>query len=67
MQIICLPVSAGASKGDNLLKIPSDSISDSVIFQSFHGGMPPDPPSVGMLCMPVCFAHYECKYLTSPI
>ena len=28
--------------------------------------MPPDPPSVGMLRMPVCFAHYECKYITSP-
>ena len=29
---------------DKLLKIPSDSISDSVIFQNFLGGMPPDPP-----------------------
>ena len=28
--------------------------------------MPLDPPSVGMLRMPVCFAHYECKYITSP-
>ena len=28
--------------------------------------MPPDPPSVVMLCMPVCFTNYECKYLTSP-
>ena len=24
--------------------------------------MHPDPPSAGMLCMPVRFAHYECKY-----
>ena len=28
--------------------------------------MPPDPPSTGMLCMPVCFTDYECNYLTSP-
>ena len=68
MQIIhfktfSVPVSTGTSKVDKLLKMPSDSISESVIFQNFLGGMPPDPPSAGMLCMPVCFAHYECKYL----
>ena len=53
-----VPVSTETSKGDKLLKLPSDSISEGVIFQNFLGGMPPDPPSA--------FAHYECKYLTSP-
>ena len=70
MQIIhfkfSVPVSIGTSKVDKLLKMASDSISEGVIFQDFLGGMPPDPPSAGMLPMPVCFAHYECKYLTSP-
>ena len=57
-----VPVSTGTSKVDKLLKLPSDSISsEGVIFKIFWGGMPPDPPSVGMLRMPVCFAHYECK------
>ena len=46
--------------------MPSDSILEGVIFQNFLGGMPPDPPSAGMLRMPVYFTHYECKYLTSP-
>ena len=67
MQIIhfkkfSVPVSTGTSKVDKLLKMPTDSISEGVIFQNFLGGMPPDPPSAGMLRMPVCFAHYECKY-----
>ena len=39
----CVPVSTGTTKGDKLLKIPSDLISDGVIFQTFLGGMPPDP------------------------
>ena len=43
-----VPVSTGTSKVDKLLKMPSDSISEGVIFQNFLGGMPPDPPSVGM-------------------
>ena len=60
-------MSTGISKVDKLLTMPSDSISEGVIFQNFLGGMLPDPPSAGMLCMPVCFAHYECKHLTSPI
>ena len=47
MQIIhlimfCVPVSTGASKGNELLKMSLDSISDGVIFQNFLGGMPPD-------------------------
>ena len=67
MQIIhfkkfSVPVSTGTSKVDKLLKMPSNSISEGVIFQNFLGGMPPDPPSAGMLHMPVCFAHYESKY-----
>ena len=71
MQIIqirkfSVPVSTGTSKVDKLLKIPSDSISEGVIFQNFLGGHAPRPPSADMLRMPVCFAHYECKYLTSP-
>ena len=32
----------------------SDSISEGVNFQNFLGGMPPDPPRFGMLCMPAC-------------
>ena len=35
----------------------SDSISEGAIFKIFWGGMPPDPPSIGMLRMHVCFAH----------
>ena len=35
------------------------------MFQNFLGGGP-DPPSAGMLCMPVCFAYYECKYVSQP-
>ena len=58
----CVPVFTGALKGDQLLKMPSDSISESVIFQNFLGGQAPDPPSVGMLCMLVCFAHYDSTY-----
>ena len=38
-----LPVSTGTSKGNNLLNIPSDSISDSVIFQNFMGPCPQTP------------------------
>ena len=68
MQIIhfkkfSVPVSTGTSKVDKLLKMPSDSISEGVIFQNFLGGHAPRPSSAGMLRMPVCFA---CKYLTSP-
>ena len=44
--------------------MPSDSISESAHFQNFLGGMPPDPPSLGMLRMHVCFAHNE---RTSPL
>ena len=44
----CVPVSTGTSKGNKLLKLPSDSISDGVIFQNIMRAMPPDSPSVGM-------------------
>ena len=48
MQIIhfkkfSVPVSTGTSKVDKLLKMPSDSISQGVIFQNFLGGMPQTP------------------------
>ena len=62
----CVPVSIGASKGDQSLKMPSDSISESVIFQNFLGVCPIDPPSVGMLCMPMCFSHYDSAYPSYP-
>ena len=67
MQIIhfkkfCVPVSTGTSKVDKLLKMPSDSISEGIIFQNFLEGMPPNSPSAGILHMPVCFAHYVYKY-----
>ena len=35
----CVPVSTGTSKVDKLLKMPSDSISEGVIFQHFLGGI----------------------------
>ena len=58
MQIIhfkkfSLPVSTGILKVHKLLKMPSDSIPEGVIFQIFLGGMPPDPPSAGMRTMSV--------------
>ena len=54
-------MSAGTSKDDKLLKMPSDSISDGVIFQNFLGGMPQTPGyGVGILRMHACvLAHYE--------
>ena len=39
-----------------------DLISDGVKLQNFLVGMPLDPPSVDMLHMPVCVAHYESTY-----
>ena len=53
MQIIhfkfSVSVSTGISKVDKLLKMPSDSISEGVIFQNFLGGYAPRLPSAGML------------------
>ena len=39
-QEVCVPVCTGTSKGDKLLKMPTDLISDGVIFQNFLEGMP---------------------------
>ena len=36
-------MSLGALEGDQSLKMPSYSISESIIFQNFLGGMPPEP------------------------
>ena len=47
----CLGISRRINKP---LKVPSDSISEGLIFQNFLGGMPPDPPRFGMLRMPDC-------------
>ena len=49
MQIIqfkkfSVPASTETSKVDKLLKMPSDSISEGVIFQNFLGGHAPRPP-----------------------
>ena len=62
MQIIyfkkfCVSVSTGTSRVDKLLKVPSDSISEGVIFQNFLGDMPQDP---------LVPRHYECKYASKP-
>ena len=34
-----------------LPEIPPSSISEHLFFKIFLGGMPPDPPSISMLCM----------------
>ena len=39
-----IPVSTGTSKVDKLPKMPSNSISEGVIFQNFLGGHAPRPP-----------------------
>ena len=65
-RMFCAPVSIGTSEGDKLLKLLSDSISDGVILQNFLGDILPDPPSFGMLYMPVCFTHYKNTYLSYP-
>ena len=41
-----------SSRDNKPLKMPSDSISEGLIFQNFLGGMPPDPPRFGI--MPDC-------------
>ena len=40
------------SRSNKSLKVPLDSISESLIFQNFLGGHAPRPPRFGMLCMP---------------
>ena len=49
-QLLC-NVLSWSSRDNKPLKMPSDSISEGLIFQNFLGGMPPD---LGMLCMPDC-------------
>ena len=34
-EVLCIPVPTGALKGDQSLKMPSDSISESVFFKDF--------------------------------
>ena len=45
-----VPVSTGTSKVDKLLKLPSDSISEGVIFQNLLRGYTPDPLVLACLC-----------------
>ena len=64
MQIIrfkkfSVPVSTGTPKVDKLLKMPSNSISEGVVFQIFLRGMPPDPLVL------VCFACLCASHTTS--
>ena len=53
---VCLPVSTGALKGDQSLKMPSDSISESVIFQNFLGACPQIPLVLAYFAYP-CALH----------
>ena len=64
---LSVPMSTGTSKLDKLPKMPSDSISESVIFQKFPGGMPPDPLVLAYFaCLCAAHAYYECKYANYP-
>ena len=65
MQIIhfkkcCVSMSIGTSKVDKLLNLPSDSISDHVIFKISWRSMPPDPLVLA------CFA-YLCALQTMKV
>ena len=51
--MFCIPVSTGALKGDKSLKMPSDSISASVIFL---GSMLPEPLILACFACP-CALH----------
>ena len=59
-------MATGALKDDQSLKMPSDSISECNFSKFPWGGMLPDPHSVGMLCMPVCFTHNNSAYPSYP-
>ena len=52
------------SRSNKPLKVPSNSISEDLIFQNFLKGMPPDPPRFCMLRIPdVCSSHnYHVHY-----
>ena len=46
------------SRNNKPLKMPSDSISEGLIFQNFLGVMPPDPLDLAFsACQNMCFAH----------
>ena len=69
-----IPVSTGTSKVDKLLKMPSDSISEGVIFQNFLGGHAPRPPSahtmsVNMLANPTStmMTSLTCLVVSPPL
>ena len=40
-------------------KMASDSISEHLFFKIFLGGVPPDPPSISMLCMLIALHTME--------
>ena len=59
-------MSTGTLKVYKLLKMPSDSISEGVIFQNFLGGMPPDPLVLACFAC-LCALHtMSVNMLTSP-
>ena len=55
-------MSTGALKSDKSLKNALRFNLRECNFSKLPGGNAPRPPSIGMLCMPVCFAHYESAY-----
>ena len=61
------PVSIGTTKVDKLLKMPSDSISEGVIFQNFLGGTCPQTPLVLACFTCLCALHtMRVNMLASP-
>ena len=62
------------SRSNKSLKVPSDSISEGLIFQNFLGGHAPRPPRFGMLRMPdrelltqlSCSLQCICSYMCPP-
>ena len=71
MQIIhftkfSVPVSTGTSKADKLLKMPSDSTLEGVIFQNFLGAFPQIP--LVLACFACLYASHtmSVNMLTSP-
>ena len=43
--------------------MPSDTISEGLIFQSFLGGMPLDPHKFDMFRMPDCVLHTQILHM----
>ena len=58
-------MSTGTSEDDKSLKMPPYLIPEGVIFHMFLGACS-RPPTVGILCMLVCFIYYESVYLSYP-